>query len=80
MEPPPDDGFHLLNWWDAMSSSFPVMASQARRLLRIPLTTVEVEGTFSVYKLTRTANQFNMKDDTHHSRISYVVNGIVPAP
>lgn len=72
--PRPED-VPLLQWWEDVASLFPNMAVVANKYLRLPLTSVCVESTFSLYGTTRSKNQFAMEDEVHSSRISFVFNG-----
>ena len=47
-------------------------------MLRILLTTVHVESSFSTYKATRDEQQWSMDSDTHICKMSYAFNGVVP--
>jgi len=76
--PNPPVNINLLEWWRSMSSTLPCLSKQADRMLRLTLTTIQVEASFSTYKQTRTAQQWNMTDDTHITRMSYSFNGVMP--
>ena len=51
--PAPPEKTDLLKWWKSVSSAMPHLAKQADRMLRILITTVQVEGSFSTYNATR---------------------------
>ena len=68
----------ILKWWKSVSSVLPCLAKQADRMLRILLTTVHVESSFSTYKATRDEQQWSMDSDTHICKMSFAFNGVVP--
>ena len=76
--PAPPEKSDLLKWWKSVSSAMPHLAKQADRMLRILITTVQVEGSFSTYNSTRDERQWSMDSETHLCRISFSFNGVVP--
>lgn len=74
----PDAGVRLLSWWEDCSGVLPQLSVIARRMLKLPMTTIGVESSFSMYSTTRSDQQFHMHDDTHIARLSCVFNGMVP--
>ena len=75
---PPAATVNLLAWWSSLASVLPCLAAQANTMLRILITTVEVEASFSVYKQTRDEQQWAMSPEVHNTRMSFAFNGIMP--
>ena len=65
-------------WWRSMSSTLPCLPKQADRMLRLTLTAIQVESSFSTYTATCNAQQWSMNDDTHVTRMSCSFNGVLP--
>ena len=71
---------NILIWWESMSSIMPCLSRQAGKMLRVLLTTMQVEASFSTFKMTRDDQQWSMTDVVHLDRISFMFNGVLPPP
>ena len=71
---------NILSWWESMSSIVPCLSRQAAKMLRVLLTTMQVEASFSTFKMTRDDQQWSMTDAVHLDRISFMFNGVLPPP
>jgi hypothetical protein len=68
----------LLNFWRGLKAELPEMSKRALLVLPITHTAVDVERSFSFYKLARSEKQLALTDQHHIGRISFAMNGLVP--
>jgi hypothetical protein len=62
-----------------MAAILPNLSFMALRILAIPHTSCDVERSFSYYRLSRNNLQQSLTPEHHIGRVSFVMNGIVPA-
>ena len=74
----PNTPLDLVGWWVGMQSELPCMAKLALRTLPIPHTGVDVERSFSYYRISRSVLQSALTPEHHIGRLSFRMNGIVP--
>ena len=74
MEAPLD----LCDFWERMTPHMPTLSARALRTLAIPHTGVDVERSFSYYKLCRSDKQQRITSEHHIGRVSFAMNGVVP--
>ena len=68
----------LIDFWERMQPHMPTLAQLALRTLPVPHTGVDVERSFSYYKLCRSAKQECLTSQLHLGRVSFAMNGVVP--
>ena len=68
----------LIDFWERMQPHMPTLAKLALRTLPVPHTGVDVERSFSYYKLCRSAKQERLTSERHVGRVSFAMNGVVP--
>ena len=73
----PPSGYDILDWWRSMEGTLPILSAVALRNLVLPITTCDVESSFSFYRHTRNAYQDRLTDESLDLRLSYHINGIV---
>ena len=73
----PTPNFKILDWWEGMSQTLPLLYVVARRVLAVPATSCDVERCFSSLKWVRDERQQNMKCESHHAAVMLHYNGIV---
>ena len=71
------DRFSILDWWEGVSPTLPVLSGIAWRVLAVPATSCDVERCFSALKWVRDERQQDMKEDTHRAAVLLHFNGIV---
>ena len=71
------DRFSILDWWEGVSPTLPMLSGIARRVLAVPATSCDVERCFSALKWVRDERQQDMKEDTHRAAVLLHFNGIV---
>lgn len=76
--PPIEGELDLIQFWEGMVPHMPSLAPLALRTLPIPHTGVDVERSFSYYKLCRSSKQQNLSSEHHIGRVSFAMNGVVP--
>ena len=67
----------ILDWWEGVSPTLPLLSGIARRVLAVPATSCDVERCFSALKWVRDERQQDMKEDTHRAAVLLHFNGIV---
>ena len=68
--------FRILEWWEGMATTLPLLYAVARRVLAVPATSCDVERCFSSLKWVRDERQRSMKCDTHRAAVMLHYNGI----
>ena len=68
----------LVGWWVGMQIEHPCMAKLALRTLPIPHTGVDVERSFSHYRISRTVLQSASTPEYRIGILSFRMNGVVP--
>lgn len=75
----PDGPIDLCGWWVGVKAELPNLSTLALRTLPIPHTGVDVERSFSYYRMSRNALQSRLLPEHHIGRLSFRMNGIVPS-
>ena len=66
---------YILDWWEGMSETLPLLYAVARRALAVPATSCDVERCFSSLKWVRDERQRRMKCETHRAAVMLHYNG-----
>ena len=74
----PSKPIAVIGWWVGQQSQFPRLAKLALRTLPIPHTGVDVERSFSYYRMSRSVLQSALTPAHHIGRLSFRMNAIVP--
>ena len=68
--------FRILDWWEGMATTLPLLYAAARHVLAVPAMSCDVERCFSSLKWIRDERQRSMKCDTHRAVVMLHCNGI----
>ena len=67
--------FRILDWWEGMSETLPLLYDVARRALAVPTTSCDMEHCFSSLKWVRDERQHRVKCETHRAAMMLHYNG-----
>ena len=63
------DNFSILDWWEGMSKTLPLLYAIVQRVLAVPATSCDFERCFSSLKWICDERQQDMKEETHRAAV-----------